>query len=259
MGDDHDRAAVIVMLHIIAEARLDVAIGAGEDRIRIEPVEHAADGRDGARTIDRYERPADAGIAGELDLDGGALFHAGRQIGVEAGVARDGRIEIEAIGGRIGGGPGNDRRTIAVRAELDRVGRRAGVRAPRQAQPVRLVRIVGGTGRPFRLGVCGCCGDGRHEQQQSGFSHRSPQMPGCAIHARPGLRWPRPKPQIGPKFNHFLVPPPFRSGRRPESAAICRRTGPPAPFGCGRPRCVQAGPFRQRPRAVRATRPSWIR
>ena len=149
VGDEHDRTAVIVVLHVIMEGSLDVAISASEDRIGVEAVEHAAHRPDGAGAVDRRERPADAGIAGELDLDSDPLFHARRQIGVEAGVARHRRVEIEAIDGSVGRGMGDDRGAIAVRAKLDRVRRRAGVVPTGEAHPVRRVRIVGGTGRPF--------------------------------------------------------------------------------------------------------------
>ena len=77
----------------------------------------------------------------------------GLEIAVQALIARDGRVDVEAIERRVLGDRALPGRAIAVGVERGRrQRRRADIGAARQAQPARVLRIIGRRRRGWSLG-----------------------------------------------------------------------------------------------------------
>jgi hypothetical protein len=142
VADQHHAASVIVVRQVMTPGGRDVVVAglrpAGGGRAR-----RLHQGRDGELSVHRREHPAPGGEARGLHLGDAALFRTSLHVGQLARIARDGRIDVEAVdrGGGVcakplhrRGADGGDDRGREIRV--------AGVGAPWAAQPGVSLRVV---------------------------------------------------------------------------------------------------------------------
>ena len=165
VSDEHDAAAVVVMLEIVIPCIEDIVVGQGAIHGNGRAEQRGTKRTESDLAVDGRVGPTLRSEAGELHAHNAFFFRAGEHVAVASGIHGDSGIDVEAIDLRIGvGGPGFQSHLAVGGDDGGGEVNVAGVLASGTAEPVVTVAVIvfcngRGSWSCGRRG--GCLGEGR--------------------------------------------------------------------------------------------------